>query len=191
MTRAIRNTLRAAALAALVTACAKKDNTTTDSAAGTAAPPAVTAGPTDSTSPTTPTAMPATPSTTAAGTTAGSMLDPNSATKEQLAAAPGWNATAADAVVAGRPYTDMIAVDKAVGGKLTDKKTAYASVWKPIDLNKASKAEMKLIPGVGDKMAHEFEEYRPWTSAAQFDREIGKYVDKNEVARLEKYVSIR
>jgi DNA uptake protein ComE-like DNA-binding protein len=148
--------------------------------------PAVTAGPTDSTSTTTPAA----PSTTTAGTTAGSMLDPNTATKEQLAAAPGWNAAAADAVVAGRPYNDMVAMDKAVGTKVTDKKTAYASVWKPIDLNKASKAEMKLIPGVGDKMAHEFEEYRPWKSAAQFDREIGKYVDKTELARLKRYVAL-
>jgi hypothetical protein len=39
-------------------------------------------------------------------------------------------------------------------------------------------------------MAHEFEEYRPWTSVEQFRREIGKYVDKAEVARLEQYVSI-
>jgi hypothetical protein len=40
-------------------------------------------------------------------------------------------------------------------------------------------------------MRHEFEEYRPWKSIEQFRREIGKYVDKDEVARLEKYVSIK
>jgi DNA uptake protein ComE-like DNA-binding protein len=184
MIGAMKNVLRAAALAALVTACAKKDATTTDSAAGAAAPPAVTAGPTDSTTATT------TPAATTATTSAGAMLDPNTATKEQLAAAPGMNAAAADAIVAGRPFADMVAVDKAIGNKITDKKAAYASVWKPIDLNKASKAEMKLIPGVGDKMAHEFEEYRPWKNTAQFDREIGKYVDKAELARLKQYVSI-
>ena len=40
-------------------------------------------------------------------------------------------------------------------------------------------------------MAHEFEEYRPYTSLEQFRREIGKYVDDEEVARLERYVEIR
>src|SRR4051812_36697700 len=122
--------------------------------------------------------------------TAGGMVDPNNATKEQLASLPGMNAAAADKLIAGRPYADMTAVDKALGSQVGDKKALYAKLWKPIDLNKASKDEIKLIPGVGDKMAHEFEEYRPWTSIDQFRREIGKYVDKAEVARLEQYVSI-
>jgi DNA uptake protein ComE-like DNA-binding protein len=118
------------------------------------------------------------------------MLDPNAATREQLAAVPGMTAAAADALIAGRPHADMRAVDKAIASHVTDRKTVYARLWKPIDLNKATKDEMKLIPGVGDRMAHEFEEYRPWTSVEQFRREIGKYVDKDEVARLEQYVSI-
>jgi DNA uptake protein ComE-like DNA-binding protein len=122
--------------------------------------------------------------------TSGGMLDPNSATKEQLTTLPGMNTAAADKLIAGRPYSDMTAVDKAIGSTVPDKKALYARLWKPIDLNKASKDEIKLIPGVGDRMAHEFEEYRPYTSIDQFRREIGKYVDKAEVARLEQYVSI-
>ena len=47
-----------------------------------------------------------------------------------------------------------------------------------------------LIPGVGPKMRHEFEEYRPYKDIAQFRREMGKYVDAQEVARLEKYVRV-
>ena len=39
-------------------------------------------------------------------------------------------------------------------------------------------------------MAHEFEEYRPYTSMEQFRREIGKYVDDDEVARLDQYVTL-
>jgi cobalamin biosynthesis protein CobT len=39
-------------------------------------------------------------------------------------------------------------------------------------------------------MVHELEEYRPWTSTAQFEREIGKYVDKTEVARLRTYLAL-
>ena len=40
------------------------------------------------------------------------------------------------------------------------------------------------------KMVHEFEEYRPYRSMDQFRREIGKYVDADEVARLESYVTL-
>jgi hypothetical protein len=47
-----------------------------------------------------------------------------------------------------------------------------------------------LIPGAGKRMAHEFEEYRPWRSWAQFQKEIGKYVNQQEVARLAQYAFI-
>jgi len=125
--------------------------------------------------------------------TAGAMLDPNTATRDQLAAVPGMTAAAADALVAGRPYQSMVAVDQALAKSLgaEARKTVYARVWKPIDLNTAKGEEILLIPGVGPRMRHEFEEYRPYTSMEQFRREIGKYVDKNEVARLEQYVTIR
>jgi DNA uptake protein ComE-like DNA-binding protein len=57
-------------------------------------------------------------------------------------------------------------------------------------LNTTAEGDFKMIPGVGDKMAHEFEEYRPYTSIAQFRREIGKYVDDSEVKRYESYVFV-
>jgi hypothetical protein len=47
------------------------------------------------------------------------------------------------------------------------------------------------IPGMGPRMLHEFKEYRPYTSIEQFRREIGKYVDKAEVARFEQYITIK
>jgi hypothetical protein len=40
-------------------------------------------------------------------------------------------------------------------------------------------------------MLHEFEEYRPYTSMAQFRREIGKYVDDEELERLAQHVEVR
>jgi DNA uptake protein ComE-like DNA-binding protein len=137
-----------------------------------------------------------TPTTAAAPATAagaGAMLDPNAATREELAAVPGLTAPAVDALVAGRPYQTMVAVDQALAKHVgaAERKTAYARLWKPIDLNKASGDEMLLIPGVGARMRHEFEEYRPYRSMEQFRREIGKYVDKEELARLERYVAIR
>ena len=130
--------------------------------------------------------------TAAPAQAAGAMLDPNSATKEQLVAVPGMTAAAADALIAGRPYQDMVAANKALGSLSADaRKTVYAKVWKPIDLNSAKGDEILLIPGVGPRMRHEFEEYRPYKDIEQFRREIGKYVDKAEVARLEQYVTIR
>ena len=139
-------------------------------------------------------AAPAATTGAGASATSSTMLDPNSATKEQLAAVPGMTAAAADAIVAGRPYQDMIAVDKALAKAIPSadtRKTVYAKVWKPIDLNTAKGEEILLIPGIGKRMEHEFEEYRPYKSIDQFRREIGKYVDKTEVARLEQYVTIR
>ena len=119
------------------------------------------------------------------------MLDPNTATAEQLATIPGLNQTIATDLVNGRPYADMRAVDQKLTSLSEEQRdTVYTRLWKPIDLNTASKEEIELIPGVGPRMRHEFEEYRPYTSIEQFRREIGKYVDAQEVARLEKYVMI-
>ncbi|MCY3988907.1 MAG: helix-hairpin-helix domain-containing protein, partial [Gammaproteobacteria bacterium] len=60
----------------------------------------------------------------------------------------------------------------------------------PLDLNSASEADFAGIPGVGSRMVHEFLEYRPYRNMEQFRREIGKYVDDAEVARLERYMTI-
>jgi DNA uptake protein ComE-like DNA-binding protein len=100
---------------------------------------------------------------------------------------------AADALVGGRPYADMTAVDRVLAAHLGEaaRDTVYARLWKPIDLNKATGDEILLIPGVGPRMRHEFEEYRPYRSLEQFRREIGKYVNDRELARLERYVSLR
>ena len=136
-----------------------------------------------------------TPDSTAAAATAaapGALLDPNTATREQIAALPGMDAALADSLVAKRPFADMLAVDRVLAAKLseTQRDTIYARMFRPLHLNKASAQEIELIPGVGGRMRHEFEEYRPYTNIEQFRREIGKYVNQDEVARLEKYVRI-
>ncbi|HVG45163.1 MAG TPA: hypothetical protein VM890_10550 [Longimicrobium sp.] len=128
----------------------------------------------------------------AAPADAGAFLDPNAASREQLLAVPGLAAALADAVVAGRPYADMRAVNAVLAPKLneTARDSVYTRLWKPLNLNTATAEEIELIPGVGGRMRHEFEEYRPYRNIEQFRREIGKYVDKTEVARLERYVSV-
>lgn len=73
----------------------------------------------------------------------------------------------------------------------TSPTTATDAAIVAININTATDAEILRIPGVGPRMLKEFKEYRPWTSIEQFRREIGKYVDKAEVARLEKYIVIK
>ena len=125
--------------------------------------------------------------------TSGSLLDPEAATPEQLLTVSHLDSATADALIAGRPYDNMLAVDQVLAQHLSEpeREEVYRTLWKPIDLNAATTEEILLIPGVGDRMAHEFEEYRPYQAIEQFRREIGKYVDEAEVARLEQYVAIR
>jgi len=123
----------------------------------------------------------------------GAMMDPNTASEQELQSVPGIDATLAAALVAARPFEDMLEVDSVLAGSLdeTARDSVYTRLWYPIDLNTASEEEILLIPGVGSRMQHEFEEYRPYRGIEEFRREIGKYVDEAEVARLERYVTIR
>ncbi len=60
-----------------------------------------------------------------------------------------------------------------------------------LNLNTASASDLlKTIPGMGNRMVHEFEEYRPYKSIQQFRREIGKYVNAEQVAEYEKYIYV-
>lgn len=59
-----------------------------------------------------------------------------------------------------------------------------------LNLNTATGDDFRTIPGVGDRMVGEFEEYRPYVSIQQFRREIGKYVDEDQVAAYEAYVFV-
>ncbi len=91
-----------------------------------------------------------------------------------------------------RPYTSVEQFRREIGKYVSQEEVAaYENfVFVPVNLNTASKEEILAIPGVGDKMLHEFEEYRPYENLAQFRREIGKYVDEEELARLERYVTL-
>ncbi|NAS30972.1 hypothetical protein GTQ40_08335 [Flavobacteriaceae bacterium R38] len=88
-----------------------------------------------------------------------------------------------------RPFLSMMDLDALLGSGV-DKEELYKKVFIPFNLNTTAEADFKIIPGVGDRMAHEFEEYRPYTSIQQFKREIGKYVDEDEVARYLNYVFV-
>ena len=120
------------------------------------------------------------------------LVNPNTADKDELQALPNIDDEIAQAIIDGRPYQSAIDLDTALARVMDDeqREALYTRLFRPIDLNNASEAEILLIPGMSKKMAHEFVEYRPYKSMEQFRREIGKYVDDDEVARLESYVSL-
>lgn len=121
------------------------------------------------------------------------LINANVATEKELQSVPHVTPEVAKAIVAGRPYASVSALDAVLAKPLKREqiREAYGRVFVPVNLNTASEADIMLIPGVGKRMLHEFLEYRPYKSIEQFRREIGKYVDKTELARLEKYVTLQ
>lgn len=118
-------------------------------------------------------------------------LNANLATADQLGAA-GLPARAIEAVVSGRPFPSVVELNAKLRETLSGQpaNAALENVFIPVNLNTASEEEIKLIPGMTDRMVHEFLEYRPYKDIAEFDREIGKYVSAAEVARFRRYVTL-
>jgi hypothetical protein len=122
------------------------------------------------------------------------VLDPNAATREQLVAA-GVPAGAADAMVAGRPFADMRAVDRALAQAQVDsaaRRAVYARVWRP------DRPEYRVARG---DPAHPGRRRRAWRASSRSTvptrtwrasaARSASTSNEAEVARLEKFVTIR
>jgi len=77
----------------------------------------------------------------------------------------------------------------------TDSEEAAMEEGRPVtaeklNLNTATKEEFMTVPDVGERMAHEFDEYRPYVSISQFRREMAKYVDDAQIAAYEDHVFV-
>jgi DNA uptake protein ComE-like DNA-binding protein len=120
------------------------------------------------------------------------LIDPNIAAEKDLSGLPHMTSDLVKQIMEQRPFQNVAALQALLNKSLGKEQVAefHRKAFIHVNLNKAKRDELLLIPGVGDRMAHEFEEYRPYHSFAQFRREIGKYVDEKEVARLEQYVFI-
>ena len=120
------------------------------------------------------------------------VLNPNTAEADQLRGVAHIDAAIVNAIMDNRPLADALELDALLSDSLNEglRAEVYANLFIPLNLNTASGIEILLIPGMNNRMAHEFDEYRPYTSLVQFRREIGKYVDEDEVARLEQYVFV-
>ena len=108
------------------------------------------------------------------------------------AALDGVSDELAAAIVAGQPYASVTDLNAALLETLGEDEAAQVlvDVFVPVNLNSGTEEEIRLIPGMTDKMVHEFEEYRPYADMGVFDREIGKYVDEAEVERFKNYVTL-
>jgi DNA uptake protein ComE-like DNA-binding protein len=121
------------------------------------------------------------------------IADANTIGEAELAKLPGMTPAIAKTVVAKRPYLSITSLDQALtGAGLTREQITalYGRIFIHINLNTASNDEILLIPGLGKRMLGEFLEYRPYAALAVFHREIDKYVDDAELARLEQYVFV-
>ena len=120
------------------------------------------------------------------------ITEPNIADEKELMKLPNLNPALVKGIVERRPFANMAELHKFLSPSLDSKQLneLYTKMFLPINLNTASREEIMLIPGMGNRMVREFLEYRPYTAIAQFRKEIGKYVDDKEVARLEQYVFV-
>jgi DNA uptake protein ComE-like DNA-binding protein len=120
------------------------------------------------------------------------IIDANIATEKELAALPHMNAALVKGVLANRPFPSITELDAFLSKTLTRAQLTelYGRLFVHLNLNTATREQILLIPNVGPRMAHEFEEYRPYAALAVFHREIDKYVDEPELARLEQYVFV-
>jgi DNA uptake protein ComE-like DNA-binding protein len=116
----------------------------------------------------------------------------NTASEEEMLLIPGMSGRMAHEFDEYRPYTSLEQFRREIGKYVDEAEVARLEqyVFVPLGLNSASEEDFATIPGAGSRMVHEFLEYRPYSDMEQFRREIGKYVDENEVARLERYMTI-
>ena len=122
----------------------------------------------------------------------GDVLDANTASEKQLLSVPGLTPALVKSLLERRPFLTTTDLDMLFGQSLSREQRieVYRRLFVQINLNSASDADILLIPGTGNRMLEEFKEYRPYRALAQFRREIGKYVDDKELARLEQYVFV-
>ena len=121
------------------------------------------------------------------------VVDANTAAEKDLLAMPHMTPAIVKGLIEKRPFASITDLNAyLLSQKLTQEQANafYEKAFVHINLNTATAAEILLVPGAGKRMAHEFEEYRPWRNYAQFDKEIGKYVSADQVARLAQYTFI-
>jgi len=124
-------------------------------------------------------------------------VDINRGTDAEFMLIPGVDANKLRALKAGRPWKTMeqfqTEITRATNAAEATRLEQYFFI--PIDLNTWTDPIMDTFLSIGvgtTRWKTEFAEYRPWTSMAQFEQRIGRYVRSNpsELKRLARYVII-
>ena len=121
------------------------------------------------------------------------VVDANTAQEKDLLAAPHMTPAIVKGLMEKRPFDSITGLNAyLLSQKLTQEQANafYSKAFVHINLNTATAQEIMLVPNAGKRMAHEFEEYRPWRNYAQFEKEIGKYVGAEKTAQLAQYTFI-
>jgi DNA uptake protein ComE-like DNA-binding protein len=137
-------------------------------------------------------AMPISPAAGQVGKSLG-VMDANTAPEKDLLVMPGMTPAIVKGLIEKRPFASITDLNAFLLGQgLTQEQAMafYEKTFVHINLNTATPAEILLVPGAGKRMVHEFDEYRPWRSYAQFAKEIGKYVGADGAAKLAQYTFI-
>ena len=92
------------------------------------------------------------------------------------------------------PVVDFSSYDNNLTNGITDEEAFTVPVvtvdFTLFNLNTGTADEFLTIPAMSNRMVREFEEYRPYVSIVQFRREIGKYVNADQVAAYEQFVYV-
>lgn len=111
-----------------------------------------------------------------------------------LSAIPGLPESAVSVIVSGRPFETPGDLHDAIGEILGEEaaSTVYGLLFVKVGLNSGAENDYRLIPSTmsARQLAHEFEEYRPYESIDQFQREMSKYVSDEEVTYLTRFVTL-
>src|SRR6185503_2778016 len=119
------------------------------------------------------------------------VVDANLAPEADLLKMPHMTATIVKGLIAKRNFNSIVDLNKyLLASGLTQAQATefYGRAFIHVNLNTATSEEFLLVPGSSKKWAHEFEQYRLWTSCAPLEKEIGKYTTpRNDTALLDKF----
>ena len=98
------------------------------------------------------------------------LLNANSASGEELAVISQLDDNTIAAIIDRRPFATVGELNAVLSNSMgaEEIEALFRKLFIPINLNTALRQDILLIPGVGPRMAHEFEEYRPYSSIEQF-----------------------
>jgi DNA uptake protein ComE-like DNA-binding protein len=121
------------------------------------------------------------------------LVEPNVAADSSLLKLPGVNAAVLQALKDARPLLSIVTVDSLLASKglsKTQRTDLYGKMFVHVDVNRASDAELMLIPGMDANKLRAIKAGRPWKTFTQFQTDFAKATTAAEAGRVEQYLFI-